>query len=784
MKIIIHETVSHKLKPKNINFNNGYIARAGKKAISYGYLILFLYMFLTTEALFAQTDSATNKVKKVVTAKKEEENLNVFQQWIKWNNPGSLVLNHLTRQAENYYKIRDEQIAKLKTKSDWQKRQQLVKDKLKEIIGPFPKKEALNPEITGVVQKEGYRIEKIIYESVPGFYETGCLYIPDKINGKAPAILNVFGHDQASYKVEYCQVIITNLVKKGMIVFAIDPPGQGEHVQYYDPKIEFSAVGYSVLEHCYFGNVCFLSGVSPAKYFIWDGIRAIDYLLTRKEVDPENIGVTGFSGGGTVTSYLGAFDERVKVAIPCSWATAYRRQIETKGVGDAETILIHSLAKGIAFEDLLEVRCPKPTLMSFTSRDEYMALQGAREALREGKKMYKAFGKEDNIQLVEDDYKHSMTPKIRLAIYAFFQKHFNLPGNSAEEKTDLPSVKELTVTPTGQMATYKGGKMIFDLNKKESERLVENLEQSRKNIVKHLNKVKIKAKEISGYVTPSRDKKGAFINGRYQRDGYTVELDALPGESGDYAIPVLLFKPDDHQVKHPAIVYLHSKGKVTDAEPGGEIEKLVKKGYIVAAADVLGIGETKNTAARGHTDGYTAVLIGRSMVGIRAGDIARVVNYLKSRSDVDPLKIGAIAFNEMCLALIHAAAFDPSINNIALIGSLISYQSVVMNRLYKIGITKRPESDDNWHPVEVDFTWGIASILTEYDLPDLLGAIAPRKIVLADIRDPMLEPASTGLINKELEFPRSAYSFKNSPKNLRILTKMDDLTSIVTWNFE
>ena len=105
--------------------------------------------------------------------------------------------------------------------------------------------------------------------------------------------------------------------------------------------------------------------------------------------------------------------------------------------------------------------------MTFTSRDENMALQGAREALREAKKTYKAFGKEDNIQLVEDDYKHWMTPKIRLAMYAFFQKHFNLPGNPTEEKTDLPSGIDLIVTPTGQIATYKGGKMIFDLNKKE-----------------------------------------------------------------------------------------------------------------------------------------------------------------------------------------------------------------------------------------------------------------------------------------------------------------------------
>ena len=110
-------------------------------------------------------------------------------------------------------------------------------------------------------------------------------------------------------------------------------------------------------------------------------------------MDPENIGATGFSGGGTVSAYLGAFDERVKVVVPCSWPTAYRRQLETKGVQDAETILIHGLKKGITFEDLVEVRAPKPTLMAFTTRDENMGFQGAREALG-SKKNNKALGKE------------------------------------------------------------------------------------------------------------------------------------------------------------------------------------------------------------------------------------------------------------------------------------------------------------------------------------------------------------------------------------------------------
>jgi dienelactone hydrolase len=706
----------------------------------------------------------------------EKENLDVFHDLIKWNNPGSFSINFLFNQTDPYYNARSEQIARLKTKSDWQKRQQTVRKKLDQLLGKLPAKGPLAPEVLGVVHKDGYRIEKIIFQPTPGYYETGALYIPDNLKGKAPAILNVIGHDQISFREQYYQVIITNLLKKGMIVFAIDPLGQGEHVQYYDTALKFSAVGYSVLEHAYFGNICFLTGANSAKYFIWDGMRAIDYLVSRPEVDPERIGATGFSGGGTVSAYLGAYDDRVKVVVPCSWPTAYQALIQKKGVQDAETIYIGGLAEGITFEDLIEVRAPKPTLMTFTSRDEYMLLQGARDALKEAKNAYKAYGKENNVQLVEDDFKHWMTPKIRLKMYDFFQEHFNLPGDSSEEKLDLATAEDLKVTPTGQIATYKGGKMIFDLNKEEAEPLIKRLEQSRQNIDQHLSTVVTKAKKIAGYVSPDTKNQETFMNGRYQRDGYKVELDIIPGESKEYVIPILLFTPDDDR-QHSAIIYLHSKGKIAEAEPGGEIEKLVKQGYIVAAADILGFGEIKKTAGREYTDGNTAVLIGRSMVGIQAGDVVRVSNYLKKVPGVDTKKIGAIAYDETCLALMHAAAFDSTINNVTLISPLVSYKNVVTNRLYKIGNIKRP-TGDYWHPVEVDFNWGVASVLTAYDLPDLIAAMAPRKVVMADVRNSMLQPASQEVIDEELKFPRAAYSHKKVPDNLRIVDKPDVVASL------
>jgi cephalosporin-C deacetylase-like acetyl esterase len=745
------------------------------------FYIFFIFFATFSPAILYSQENKSQKNSSIVLPP-DEENLNVFQQWIRWNNPGSLLINHLTKQAMDYYEIRDMEIAKLKTRSEWTRRQDLVKDKLMKIVGPFPEKTPLSPRIIGTIKKDGYRIDKIVYEAMPGYYVTGCLYVPEGIKGKVPAILNVIGHNQEAFRAPLYQVINYNLVKKGMIVFAIDPPGQGEHVQYFDPKINFSSIGYTVIEHCYFGNQCFLSGSSAARYFIWEGIRAIDYLISRKDVDPERIGVTGFSGGGTVTSYISAFDDRVKVSVPCSWATANRRLLETKGGQDGESIFLHGVAEGITFEDLLEVRAPKPTLLTFVSRDEYLCLQGAHEAYSEAKIAYDAFGREDNLELVEDDSKHWMTPKIRLAIYGFFMKHFSLQGDPAEVEAEILSQEELKVTPTGQISTSFGGEMIFDINRKEAEKLIANLEHSRKDIEKHLDEVKIKAKEISGFIAPDGEPGKAFIIGRYQREGYSVGKYAIMGE-GDYAIPILLFVPNDNKARHPALVYLHPGGKITEAKPGGEIEKLVRQGYVVAATDVIGVGETMNTGVRDPACGYTGVMIARSVAGIQAGDIVRVVNYLKSLDDVDGERIGAIGINEMCIPLIHAAAFEPSLRSIALTGSQISYRSVVMNRIYNIGLISTGNPGIG-HPYEIDFSWGIAGVLQAYDLPDLIGCIAPRKIILVNLQDQSLASASEDLVKKEMSFPVSVYSSKGAAANLKIVASDENCKSLIEWCFK
>ena len=701
------------------------------------------------------------------------ENLNVLEQFLKWSDPGSLLIHHLTKQAMALYDIRGREIAKLKSKDDWQQRQKLVRSRLEELAGPFPEKKPLNARITGTISRDGYRIDKIVYEAMPGYFVTGLLYVPAHIKGRVPAILNVIGHNQEAFRNPLYQVINHNLVRKGIIVLAIDPPGQGEHVQYFDPQINFSSIGYSVIEHCYFGNQCFLSGSSAVRYFVWEGIRAIDYLVSLQEVDPERIGVTGFSGGGTVTTYISAIDERVKVAVPCSWSTSNRRLMETKGIQDPDSFLARELAKGITVADLLEVRAPKPTLLTFTSRDEYLSIQGAYDAYFEAKAAYKVMGKEDNLEMVDDDSRHWVTPRLRMAIYEFFMKHFDIPGEPVEENVELLPYDKLNATLTGQIATSYAGNMIFDINKKESEKLIKDLERSRENFDNHLTQAIAKAKELSGFIPPPRHDEPFFFTGRYQRAGYSIAKYVIMGE-GDYPIPILLFTPNDTIKKHPAMIYLDSKGKINAANHGGEIEKLVRKGYVVAAADVAGIGETRNTVANreGTADaGNTAILIGRSVVGIQAADIIRVVHFLKGHANIDTTNIGAIGIDEMCIPLFHAAAFDPAIHSITAIGAPISYRSMVMNRVYKLGLIPTGHEGPGL-PYELDFSSTIAGVLTAYDLPDLIGAIAPRKVVLIDPKDHALESASPETIKEDMSFPILVYSRKGVPQHLRIVPGM------------
>ncbi|HKJ69788.1 MAG TPA: acetylxylan esterase, partial [bacterium] len=336
----------------------------------------------------------------------QDEDLNVIsgQQgktiWMQYTDAPNALYHHLMLESYSLLDQREQQIATLETRDDWKQRQQKVREILQRIVGPFPDRTPLNPVITGTLKKPGYTMEKIIFESRPGFHVTAALFLPENRQGRTPAILYTPGHSATGFRTG--QRTIVNLVRKGFIVFAIDPVGQGERLQYYDPKVGVSRIGSPTHEHSYPGAQCFLSGSSMARYEIWDGIRAIDYLISRSEVDPDRIGIHGVSGGGTQSAYIAAFDDRILAAAPSNYITSFRRLIESIGPQDAEQNFYHGLAEGIDHADLLEVRAPKPALVMATTRD-FFSIQGVRETVAEARRIYEAYEASENLETVEDD---------------------------------------------------------------------------------------------------------------------------------------------------------------------------------------------------------------------------------------------------------------------------------------------------------------------------------------------------------------------------------------------
>ena len=137
---------------------------------------------------------------------------------------------------------------------------------------------------------------------------------------------------------------------------------------------------------------------------------------------------------------------------------------------------------------------------------------------------------------------------------------------------------------------------------------------------------------------------------------------------------------------------------------------------------------------------------------------------------------------ELCLPLIHAAAFENLLSGIALVRSPLSYQSIASNRFYKIGPIIKDEQNGR-DPYELDFSWGVAGALTSYDLPDLVAAIAPRKILISDPRDHLFKPASLQLTEKEMSFPISVYALRKMPGNFKISGK-EEISSMIDWFFQ
>ena len=268
----------------------------------------------------------------------------------------------LQREAWSAMDRREETFEKLESPEQIIAHQQRLREFFVQQLGGFPERSPLNAQTVRTLQADGYRIECVVFESQPHHHVTANLYLPDA-DGPVAGVVVSSGHSRTAKTADYNQRFGIMMARHGMAALCFDPIGQGERSQFLDDAGEPRFSG-TTTEHFLVGVGSILTGRNTARYRVWDAMRAIDYLVSRPEVDPARIGFTGCSGGGTITSYVMALDERVACAAPACYLTTFRALIETIGPQDAEQNIYGQIAFGLDHPDYVLLRAPRPTLIA------------------------------------------------------------------------------------------------------------------------------------------------------------------------------------------------------------------------------------------------------------------------------------------------------------------------------------------------------------------------------------------------------------------------------------
>ena len=629
----------------------------------------------------------------------------------------SVLGRYMNAQAMRLLDERRRAVERLSGAKDVEMRRAYIRKQFLAALGELPERTPLNARVVGVIERADYRIEKVVFQSQPGFFVTANLYVPKRGTPPYPAVLYPLGHERGGKSYPVWQQMLGSLATKGFVALTWDPLGQGERVQLWDPAFGDRRLSGSTMEHTIQGVQCLLTGDNLARYTIWDGMRALDYLVSRPEVDAKRIACSGNSGGGTHTAYLSALDDRIQVAAPSCYLTSWRKLLTTIGPQDAEQCLPPWLEYQMDHPDFVIAFAPKPYLMLSAIRD-FFSITGARETFQEAKKVYRLAGAEEKMHMVDADDGHGFSKPRRMAAYRWFARWLkDAEDNEPEPEIQLATREELNCTATGQVVTSLGGETVHSLNRRRAELAIAARPAFSAAVVRRA----IAFEEARGEVP-------AWPCGTIERTGYSIEKWVYHSEPG-IPVPALLYVPEGSG-RRPAVILADGRGK---SAGDTEASELAQNGAVVLSIDLRGMGETRSTEATKGGDwnrflgdydaAMTGLLVGRPLAGMRVRDIQHGLNLLEKRAEADPARLYAIGRGAAAVPMLHAAALDPRVKRLTLDGMLVSYRAVVEAKVHQ-GV----------------FETITRGVLRAYDLPELAASLAPRPVWLVDATDPLGRP--------------------------------------------
>ncbi|MGB8478316.1 MAG: acetylxylan esterase [Acidobacteriaceae bacterium] len=637
--------------------------------------------------------------------------------------------NYITGRMDQARISRKAILAQIRSKEEIAERSATVRSQLWNILGGRPDETPLNARTTGKIERDGYRIEKVIFESMPQVYVTANLYVPKTGKPPYPGIIVPLGHAPNGKAYRNYQYSYQSLARKGYMVLAYDPFGQGERIQYFQPGTSRSRYPVVTSEHSQPGKPMILFGSGFARYLVWDGIRALDYLLSRSEVDPQRIGCTGSSGGGTMTMYVVALKPRIKVAVTVegNFENLAGPYYDPPGaVDDAEQNIVGSLALGLDRGDLLASFAPKPLLMCYTVPDEGLTYspvyqEATAEIYKELLRVYGILGVRDRVGLIAGHQPHGLEFFSRRAMYAWFNRWFGKTEAGVDEaEYDASPDAALNCTTTGQVLTSLGGRSVVQLNSDFAKRLLPlssfsaesaDLSVARERVCTQVAKLLALPSERTALRSQTLS---SDIRMKLRME--EIQFESEPG----VRVTGWFSRLEAGAAARPCVLYI-SDGLADEvvAEPS-PFDEIFNTGYAVCAINLRGMGLSVPRPPRGGPDYYNGMLLedrfawanlvlGISVIGQRVWDILRTSDYLASRSDVDLSQVQIVGKGPAGLAALMAAALDRRVRSVLIDRTLATHTSIVDSQEYSL-------------PLD----WFLPGILQHFDLPDIVAAIHPR----------------------------------------------------------
>ncbi len=611
--------------------------------------------------------------------------------------------------------------------------------RVSESFGPLPEKTPLNARTTHRVERDAYVMETVIFESRPGFPVTANLYVPKGRPLPMPGVVGTCGHSANGKAAEAYQGFAQGLARLGYVVLIFDPPGQGERFQYLatpadggpasvpaapgragSPAPLKSRYGPGVTEHIRAGNQMGLVGEFLGTWFAWDGIRALDYLLSRPEVDPTRVGVTGNSGGGTQTTWLCGLDRRWTMAAPACFVTTFLRNAGNELPADTEQCPPNALALDLDHSDFLAALAPAPVTILAKEKDFFDA-RGAEVAYARLRRLYGHLGRADDAHLVIGPTSHGYTQENREAMYRFFNSVVGYPAPEGEPALTIEKDETLWASPRGQIGTEPGVRTIASFTREKAAALAAKRREVRGDGLVRAVREGLCIPAMPETAPDFRILRSVGARGYPARRYCTYAVETEP----DIFALVTRLDAEELTSRPPRVAsraVLYVSHRSADAELRGDtfVRELAAADTNVAffAMDVRGVGESqpdtcgKDQFLMAYGSDYFlsahGMMLGRPYLGQKAYDVMRVLQWLVANGHTE---VHLAARGWGALAAAPAALLSPVVRRVTLKNALSSWTEVAVTE---------------------DYDWPFAAlphgVLDRFDLPDVYRALEGRSL--------------------------------------------------------